>query len=65
MNDEIECINCHDWLWEKEENEWDTCPNCDFPRKYIGWIEHLQQEIRDLQGENDRLRHKLTGVLNE
>ncbi len=54
------CISCFGWEWDTDNiNDWDTCPNCDFPAKFIGWIEHLQSEIVDLRNENGRLQRKL------
>lgn len=63
---EFKCVSCEDWTWDKNKEEfenWVTCPNCDFPVKFTGWIESMQLEIRNLQKENTILITKLTAVL--
>ena len=66
MKEKIKCISCFGWEWDAGDiNDWDTCPKCDFPRKYIGWIEHLQSEIEGLRGENARLQRKLKGIMSD
>jgi len=59
----ITCICCHDWEFENEDfEEWETCPNCEFPRRFTGWIEQLQSEIASLKEENQRLHKRLNSA---
>jgi hypothetical protein len=58
------CVCCHEWSFPKDEFEdEETCPNCDFPRKYEGWIEQLQGEIAYLKHDVNRLERQLSMAL--
>jgi len=60
------CVCCNDWEWKYGEFEdYDTCPNCDFPVKFTDWIVNMQTEIADLKYENERLYKKINGVFND
>lgn len=45
----MKCICCHDWEFEELPEEWETCPNCDFPVKYTDWITNLQDKSKHLE----------------
>jgi len=58
----MKCVSCGDWdwpdEWEKLE-DWQACPNCDFPVKFTGWIQQLQDKIKSLEKEVDKLNAML------
>lgn len=56
------CPACEDYEFDDEdmETDWATCPNCDFPAKFVSWIRKMQKEIGELKEENQRLRRDLS-----
>jgi len=60
----IMCPACEYWDFGKEEiRSWTTCPNCDFPAKFIDWVVNMKVEIKSLEEENQRLHKKIKGMI--